>query len=150
MPKKVNRRHIIVLLSLLILGIGLHLGLGNLHGAVVNAEMKLTWTAPGDDGMLGQASQYSLRYAETSDSLVSNWNNTTEIAGVPVPGIAGQTDSVLFTLPLETGKDYFFGIKTADEVPNWSILSNVVLVNVPDGISPNPVTDLQYEVLGVN
>jgi len=150
MPKKLNRNRIIVLLGLLLLGIGLHLGIDGLHGATVDADLKFKWTMSGDDGMMGQASVYSLRFAEDPDSLVNLWNQTTEAAGGGVFTLPGQLDSVMVTLPLETGRDYYFGVKVGDEVPNWSGLSNVVVVNIPDSLTPSQVTDLQYEVIGVN
>lgn len=150
MPKVFKRKRIIMLIALLLLGVGLHWSIDRLHGATVNVDLKLKWTAPGDDGIMGVATAYSIRWAETSDSLVNYWDATKELPGAPVPSPALFMDSIMFSVPLETGKDYFFAIKTADEVPNWSQISNIIAINVPDSISPSPINDLQYEVIGVN
>ena len=97
--------------------------------AVSNAgrtSITLTWTAPGDDGSTGTASQYDIRYTPNSDPLrEENWYRGTQVSGEPSPQIAGSTETFTVT-GLNQGRFYWFGIKTADEVPNWSFLSNVV------------------------
>lgn len=85
----------------------------------------LTWTAPGDDADRGRASSYDVRYstsAITSDAL---FNAANETSGEPVPGLAGDHQG-FEVLGLEPYTTYYFAIKTADEVPNWSALSNSV------------------------
>ncbi|MDX9708816.1 MAG: hypothetical protein RBT64_04590 [Trichloromonas sp.] len=85
----------------------------------------LTWTAPGDDADRGRASSYDVRYgtsAITSDAL---FNAADEAVGEPVPGLAGSHQG-FEVLGLEPYTTYYFAIKTADEVPNWSALSNSV------------------------
>jgi hypothetical protein len=86
-------------------------------------SIRLTWTAPGDNGELGTASQYDIRYSlNPIDSL--NWDSVTMCVGEPAPGDPGQTAT--FTVPgLTYGTTYYFALKTADGVPNWSDLSNV-------------------------
>ncbi|MFH1544843.1 MAG: LamG-like jellyroll fold domain-containing protein [archaeon] len=88
-----------------------------------NNSCSLSWTAPGDDGSSGTASQYDLRYS-ISNITESNWNSATQATGEPSPQIAGTTQSMSVT-GLSPSTTYYFAIKTADEVPNWSAISNV-------------------------
>lgn len=116
----------------------------NAQGEPKSVLVTLSWTAPGDDGIMGNASAYELKYAETVDSLVSNWANCSTIpTGVPVA--SGQADSVVVNLTLQTEKTYYFAIKAADEVPNWSDLSNVVSLYVADTEAPIEITDLKIK-----
>jgi hypothetical protein len=48
----------------------------------------LTWTAPGDDGNVGRASQYDIRYATSNISGTDTttwWSQATQCAGEPTP-----------------------------------------------------------------
>jgi chitodextrinase len=84
---------------------------------------RLVWTAVGDDGQTGRAATYDLRYA-TSPIDASNWAEAVRVAGEPAPMPAGQAESFTVT-GLSPGTRYYFALKVADEVPNWSGLSNV-------------------------
>ncbi|HEC77814.1 MAG TPA: hypothetical protein ENI34_01555 [candidate division WOR-3 bacterium] len=83
----------------------------------------LQWTAPGDDGYTGRATCYDIRYADFPITA-SNFYSAVECNGEPPPSVAGQTDSFTVT-PLSSGVQYYFALKTADEVMNWSSISNV-------------------------
>ena len=85
----------------------------------------LTWTASGDDGSIGTAAEYDLRYS-TELISESNWGNATRVSGLPQPKPAGSLE--LFTVEgLEPDLTYFFAIKVADEAGNWSPLSNIAI-----------------------
>jgi len=86
-------------------------------------SMTLNWTAPGDDGNTGTASQYDIRHS-TSPITDANWNAADQCGGEPAPQPAGSGET--FTAHgLNPNTTYYFALKTADEVPNWSSLSNV-------------------------
>ncbi|HSQ59372.1 MAG TPA: hypothetical protein VLT84_02895 [Acidobacteriota bacterium] len=89
--------------------------------------IELGWTAPGDDGTTGRAAAYELRYAATPISGADTlgwWNGATSAGVLPPPLTAGSAER--FTvIGLTTGTTYYFAIRTADEVPNWSGFSNV-------------------------
>jgi len=104
-------------------------------------SIQLTWTAPGDDGNVGQATQYGLRYS-TSMITEENWDDATVVSGLSAPQIAGNSES--FTVNgLNPGTLYYFAIKAADEMPNWSPLSNVVSQSTsPEETSPATIADL--------
>jgi len=100
------------------------------------------WTTVGDDGLLGAASVYSLRYSMISDSLVNNWNLCKSITGLPTPAAAsGLIDSVNTSLNLNTETTYYFAIKAADNVNNWSGISNIKSLTIADDIAPAAIID---------
>jgi hypothetical protein len=86
-------------------------------------SLNLTWTAVGDDGMAGQATTYDLRYGDVPISG-SNWDFITKITTLPAPKSAGETESLTVS-GLESNTTYYFAIMVADEVPNWSTISNI-------------------------
>lgn len=131
-----------ILLSLLALG-GL-MGLAPVAGAQAPwNSVSLSWTTPGDDSLTGTASQFDLRY---STALVTalNFNSATRVTGLPAPAAPGTHQGFTVT-GLAPGTTYYFAIKTADEVPNWSGISNVVsrtTTAAPDTIRPAPIANL--------
>ena len=88
-----------------------------------STAVTLSWTAPGDDGSSGTASTYDMRYS-TSLITAANFGSATQVSGVPAPKVAGSAESFVVT-GLNSSTMYYFAIKTADEVPNWSAISNV-------------------------
>jgi hypothetical protein len=107
------------------------------------ASVQLSWTAPGDDGMTGTASQYDLRYS-TAVITAGNFASATRWVGTPTPAAPGTTQSTTVT-GLVGNTTYWFAIKAGDEVPNWSAMSNVVsilTVAVIDSVRPAMVSTL--------
>ncbi|MFC1475922.1 fibronectin type III domain-containing protein [Candidatus Zixiibacteriota bacterium] len=102
----------------------------------------LAWTAPGDDLNAGQASFYDVRYSTTAITEV-NFVDAHIAAGAPIPSVAGTNETFAIT-NLESGRMYYFAVKTADEALNWSQLSNRVwaMTAGPDITPPAPITDL--------
>ncbi|MFH2049543.1 MAG: FG-GAP-like repeat-containing protein, partial [bacterium] len=89
-----------------------------------STSINLSWTSPGDDGDQGTATTYDSRYS-TSTITSENWSSATQATGEPSPQQAGTTETFTVT-GLSQNTTYYFAIKTADEVPNWSGLSNIV------------------------
>ena len=100
----------------------------------------LSWTAPGNDGASGRATEYDLRYAMTAITE-ETWEAATRVEGVPAPKDAGSSEAFAVT-GLENEQTYSFALKTADESHNWSALSNVATALVTDYMPPAQVTDL--------
>lgn len=94
----------------------------SLSGATTNS-IDLDWTAPGDDGSTGSATSYDVRYS-TSVINDGNWAGATQVIGEPSPSSAGSAESMTVS-GLDENTTYYFAIKTSDEVPNESALSNV-------------------------
>ncbi len=92
---------------------------------VESGKMTLTvaWTAPGDDGTEGQAAEYDIRFAG-EPITAETFSAYTRVPDAPAPAAAGTEQSVFINAPGYA--DLFVALKTADEVPNWSAMSNVV------------------------
>lgn len=106
----------------------------------------LTWTAPGDDGMAGRATSYDLRYKTVpiSGADTTAWFANAAIIVTLSPSVAGARDSVVMT-GLDATRDYYFCLRAADEVPNWSFYSNVVrlvALPAPDIVRPSTIWDM--------
>ncbi|MDD5687539.1 MAG: carbohydrate-binding protein [Elusimicrobia bacterium] len=113
-------------------------------------SITLTWSAPGnDDNSNGQAAKYipydmnrqkptpqsqwlyhlasryipyDIRYS-LSPITDANWDSATKVQGTPAAQQVFNQEA--FTIVgLSPSTKYYFGIKTADEVPNWSVVSN--------------------------
>ncbi|MCK4733587.1 MAG: PKD domain-containing protein, partial [Methanophagales archaeon] len=82
----------------------------------------LTWTAPGDDENTGTASEYDIRYS-LAQITEANWDYATQCTDEPNPQVAGSTETITVT-GLSPDTTYYFALKTADEVSNWSGISN--------------------------
>ena len=84
----------------------------------------LRWTAPGDDGDVGAAASYEVRFSQ-SPITASNWGSGAVIGSPPAPQAAGNHQGMVVR-GLTRGTTYYFAIKTTDDVGNQSLLSNVV------------------------
>jgi len=103
--------------------------------ATPGESLGLHWTAPGDDGDVGNAASYDLRW---SLSLITDGNfNAASTISTQQPLVAGNLESVIASgFPSED--IVYFALKSRDEVPNVSGLSNVLQVTTP-GVPPAPV-----------
>ena len=111
----------------------------------------LTWTAPGDDGLVGIATSYDVRYA-TDPIDDTNFATATQASNTPTPTISGTMQSLTVS-GLQTGTQHYFAMKVMDEVGNESGLSNVVTAstvsanvfldnfNRATGLGPDWITD---------
>jgi len=89
----------------------------------VNCDKTLLWTATGDNGIMGQAIRYDLRYSSDSMELL-NWTTATPIPNLPLPSVSGEYDSVVVFMNPDSV--YYFGLKVMNKTGEWSDLSNVV------------------------
>lgn len=96
-------------------------------------SVTVRWTAPGDDGTTGQATSYDLRYM-IGDASTFAWSSATQVTGLPAPQAAGTNQSHVVQ-GLTNGTTYTFAIKTADEGPNWSGISNLVSAQPGGGVT---------------
>jgi hypothetical protein len=107
----------------------------------------LDWTAPGDDAGSGTATTYDVRYS-TATITDLNWDSATQATGEPTPSVAGTVESMTIS-GLTEGTTYYFAIKTSDEVPNESGLSNVPNTDtLSDTTAPSDVSDLDTSIIG--
>ena len=83
----------------------------------------LRWISPGDDGRIGRALAYDIRYS-LAPITAANFNSTASAAGIPTPQYPGELEVFKIT-NLVVGTGYYFAIKTVDEAQNWSPVSNI-------------------------
>jgi formylglycine-generating enzyme required for sulfatase activity len=111
-------------------------------GLPTATTLTLTWTAVGDDSTYGRAARYDIRYATTS---TAGWEQMTQAAGEPAPRPAGDAEAFAVS-GLAPSTTYYFRLKVADEVPNWSGISNQAFATssgeAADATPPAPVTDV--------
>ena len=108
--------------------------------AVDLVDYNIHWTAVGDDGLEGTAATYDIRISPAPITS-ANWATAAQLINEPIPSIAGTRESYTIT-DLQPGFTYYVAIKTADEVPNWSDLSNVLMIVIPDITPPAAITTL--------
>ena len=115
--------------------------------AIARQEVTLSWHAPGDNGQEGRASQYDLRVSNVG--LDEATFASADRVSVPrLPGNAGRAETLTVALSGEGLR--YFALKTADEVPNWSPISNVATAQL-DVVVPDAVDDLSArQVLGTS
>lgn len=92
--------------------------------------VELSFTAPGDDGSVGTAHAYDLRYASSPDSLQSGWERATPVPTGP-PRLAGNREKVAVD-SLSTHTTFYFAVRASDEAGLWSDLSNIARVATSD------------------
>jgi hypothetical protein len=93
--------------------------------ATTTESITLTWTSPGDDGIIGTAYLYDVRYLPNEAPTESNWDTAMEAQLEPLPQVAGSSET--FTVSnLMPDTTYYFGLKTSDEVGNYAGISNIV------------------------
>lgn len=107
-------------------------------------ELELHWTAPGDDGNLGRATTYELRW---SSSPINNSNalRASRFLGLRPPSPAGQGDSMTVTLAV-TGAPSYLALRTAEEVGNWSSVSNNAILPGTTAELPDTIGSLALAV----
>lgn len=111
--------------------------------ATTSNTATLIWKAPGDDGDIGVASNYDIRYA-LSQAEILNWYAATQVNNEPKPQIAGTNQTITVT-NLDSDATYYFAIRTSDEALNISSLSNIadgITLKPLDETAPDVVTDL--------
>jgi len=88
------------------------------------STVTITWKAPGDDSLTDRASYYDIRYSKNA-LTEANWKGATKASNIVKPNAPGMIENFVVA-GLQGDTRYYFGLKTADEEYNWSILSNIV------------------------
>lgn len=107
-------------------------------------SVTLSWTAPGDDGQIGRASVYDLRWSAGAPlAMGEQWERNTVVQGLPEPQVAGtlQTYTVTDLQPVTT---YYFAIRARDDGENWSVVSPVAEVRT------DPMSNGAFEIQAIN
>lgn len=105
----------------------------------------LSFTATGDDGLLGQATAYELRYS-TQPITLSSWPNDLAVVGLAPPQPSRTVESRTIT-GLSPDTEYYVALKVVDDLGQASLLSNLLRFRTLDGVAPARTTDLLAEVV---
>ncbi|MBA7479702.1 hypothetical protein ES707_15138 [subsurface metagenome] len=95
-------------------------------------RIDLSWTAPGDDGWVGMATKYIIKYA-TYNITADNFGSVVDVKERNVTVSGGNPDSETIT-GLASDILYYVAIKTEDEVPNVSDISNIATAIIREDI----------------
>jgi hypothetical protein len=110
------------LLMTLVLATALAPALARAQGSGADT-LVLRWTATGDDGNVGTAASYEIRFSQSPINN-NNWSSATVIGGPPAPQVAGTRQTTVVR-GLARGTTYYFAIRATDDAGNESGLSNV-------------------------
>lgn len=105
-------------------------------------EVRLSWTATGDDGNEGRASAYEIRYSQ-QPITAKNWSEATLVEQELKPGRPGTQERYAVG-GLGPGRSYFFGLKVVDETGTQSPVAATTgaAVATSDRVEPGRVADL--------
>jgi hypothetical protein len=110
-------------------------------------KVTLLWTAPRDNGLMGRATVYTMRYSPkpVGPDTLAWWNAATPVTGLPAPSKPGAADSVEVNVPA-SGVPYRFILRACDDAGNcsgWSNVSMAMASPAPKGISFRRIFGLQ-------
>lgn len=140
MPRLLGRVRAVVLLGIAIALVHLPTPAS---AQTTSLAVTLLWTATGDNGLIGRAAKYDLRYTalavKGTDTL--SWWNSAAVVNMAnhVPPPSGSRDSVVIA-GLVAGKKYFAVLRIADASGNWSGFSNMATIDLGNvtGVDSEP------------
>lgn len=83
-----------------------------------SSSLTLTFNAPGDDGNIGAASLYDVRYSQ-GPITANNFGSADRAAGIKTPGSFGTEETITIS-DLQGNTEYYVAIRAYDEVGNAS------------------------------
>ncbi len=103
-------------------------------------EVKLNWLSPGDDGTSGNLTgKFRIDYA----TYTKAWNYSNYEIEISTSNLSPLTSNLYIVTGLDGGVTYYFRIWAADEIPNWSSVSNGATACAQvDVTAPAAVTNL--------
>lgn len=107
----------------------------------LRGEIDLAWSAVGDNGLIGNATSYILKYSIDPIADQAAFDAAQTAAQNIVPGIPGTHEH--FTLVgLAPGQQYYVAVEAVDKVGNKGGLSNAASANAQADIPPSQIADL--------
>ncbi len=118
-----------------------------------STSIRLDWTAPGNDGTVGTASSYDIRYSTSAITDDAAFTAATSVNGEPVPQLSGDAETFTVT-GLSPNTTYYFALKSSDGT-NISALSNSPDATTDEGEAPLPgmvtvVDNFERETIGTS
>ena len=112
-------------------------------------QIRLVWTATGDNGLIGDILNGGCSIQYTTDPT-AGWDDPSNTRIYFSTSMAAGSQQTYLVAGLTGGVTYYFWLKLADEVPNWSDLSNKTTAWAQvDDISPAAITNLSA-LTGIN
>ncbi len=110
-----------------------------------STALRLSWTASGDDGMIGNGAIFEVRYSKwpVDGDTLEWWGYAEQAANAPEPGAPGSHEMFLVG-DLDTVSTYYFIVVTYDEVGNRSAFSNVATGTTGQGGLPDQNYCLEF------
>jgi hypothetical protein len=108
---------------------------------VVDNNVTLSWTAPGDNGATGTAASYVMKYSTTGAITDANWGSANTYAQSWTPRSGGSAEVHTIT-GLTHDTTYWFAVEARDEVPLSGVCSNCPSATISDNTSPGTIVDL--------
>ena len=102
----------------------------------VTGKVTLKWTSVGDDGLVGTAASYEVRYflSPIPSNCQVNWSSGGSITyGLPAPAIAGTVQQATLN-GLAPGVAYDFCIAAVDDAGNMGVGSNMATATASAGV----------------
>ncbi|MBU1897135.1 S8 family serine peptidase [Myxococcota bacterium] len=125
----------------------LALGEVEAHAARVGGgAARLSFIAPGDDGFMGRAARYDLRWSMAPILDEGAFEVAAAVAPLPAP-LDGGAPEILFAHDLPAVGQIHFAIIAEDESGNRAPLSNPASVRIP-ALPPPAVVDLRVVAVG--
>lgn len=99
-----------------------------------------TYTSVGAHGLTGQAVSVQMRMAQSEDSLINHWDSCyiVSVWSAPAPLLH---DTVHLPLTVDMDVTYYFALKTVNNLPKWSGISNIINLEWIDYSPPAPIGD---------
>jgi len=114
-----------------------------------SGDIKISWEAVGDDGMIGTATSYIVKYSYTGPiNTDADFNAATTYVQNWMPKASGQTENYVMS-GRTPGNKIWVSIKAQDEVPNIGALGNWAVTIVKNFV-PAPIIDKIYPNRGPN
>jgi hypothetical protein len=96
-----------------------------------SGSVLLKWTAVGNDGYIGNAAAYDIRWSTRELTTDEAWNSATPVDTEPAPRAAGEDEAWSVDMSgLPTDVPVYFAIKAVDADANTSTLSNSVGITI--------------------
>jgi F5/8 type C domain/Fibronectin type III domain len=103
--------------------------------ALSGTQIRLDWTSVGDDGLIGTATAYDVRYSTSPISNSTEFAAATAAVGEPAPKAPGMAETMTVS-GLAPDTLYYFAMTVLDEVANASPLSNLASARTNDTAPP--------------
>jgi uncharacterized repeat protein (TIGR01451 family) len=119
----------------------------NLNASVssLGREVRLSWSAPGDDGVSGRATLYEIRFSENDLTNPAEFARALVVAA-PMPSNALTSENLTFNA-FYGHNSGFIGVRAVDEVGNAGPVAEVHVTYNELAVNPYAVTESASEPL---